>query len=106
MIKRLVITWGDTDTEKSRNCRKLFLQRCSEIPMGEGLFSIVAGIGSSIATQDGRRVLSGIKADAEQVRLGVQRLVFSKGLVDLREVAAHPGAVICKRAARVDEGRN
>ena len=72
--------------------------------MLEGLFDVVAGVGAAVAAQNFRRVVGGVEADAEQVRVFVERGVGLQGLVDVGEVAAHARAVVGERATGVDEG--
>src|SRR5215469_4358685 len=75
-----------------------------KLPVTKGLFRVLAGIRSAIALEYLGRVVRGIKADAEQMCVLVELRIRRELLVDLREVAAHTRAVVCQRAARVDQG--
>src|SRR6267154_1122471 len=63
-----------------------------------------ASVGASVAAQHFWRVMPGIKADAQQMSLVVQRGIGGKLLLDGGEVAAHAYAVIGQRTASVDKG--
>lgn len=96
----------DADVEVLFHLWKLGDGGRGEIPMLEGLFDIVAGVGGAVTAQDPGRVVGGIEADTEQMRLAVEGWIGLEGLVDFGEVVAHAGAVIGEWAAGVDEGHD
>ena len=72
--------------------------------MEEFSVGVVAGVGATVAAENLRSVVGGVKADAEKVSLVVEGWVGGEGFVDVSEVAAHAWAEVSELAAGVDEG--
>ena len=104
MGEGLAVAGGDADVEVLGDGGEFFLGWCGEVPVGEGLAGVLAGVGTAVATEDLGGVVGGIEADAEEVGVGVEFGVGGEGFVDFGEVAAHAGAEVGDGAAGVDEG--
>src|ERR1700733_13287359 len=70
--ERLVVAWSDADIEILCNCGKIFFCGRGEVPVEKFFFGVVAGVGSTVAAEDLRRVVGGVEADAEEVGLVVE----------------------------------
>ncbi len=76
-----------------------------EFPVLEGFLVVIACVRRAVALEYLWRIVSGIKADTEQVRFLVEGSVFLKLLFDGGEVVAHQRAVFRQRAARIDKSQ-
>ena len=99
-----VLLGRGSDEEEMEDGGEFFLGRSGEVPVGEFFLGIAAGVGASVAAEDSGGVVCRVEADAEEVSFRVEGGVDGERLVNLGEVAAHARAVICERAAGVDEG--
>src|SRR5260370_12165635 len=95
---------GDAYGEEVSYGGEVFFGGRGEVPVGEGLFGVVAGVGSAVAAEDLGGVVGGIEADAEEVGPVVEGGVGGQGFVYVGEVAGHAGAEVGQGAAGVDEG--
>ena len=106
VLEGSVFAGCDADVEELLHFGEFGDGGCGKLPVLEGFVDVVAGVGRAIAAQDFGCVVGGIEADAEQVRVLVERGVGLQRLVDGGEVAADMGAVIGERTAGVDESHD
>src|SRR6266852_7632397 len=74
-----------------------------EVPVLKSLVCVSAGVRRAITAQDFRRVVLGIEADGQQMRLCVNIRLLLQLLIDRGKVAAHQRALVGHGTARVDE---
>lgn len=104
MGEGLVVSGSDAYVEELGDGGEVLDRGRSEVPVGEGLFGEVAGVGSAVAAKDLGGVVGGVEADAEEMGTGVEGGIGGEGFVDLGEVATHARAEVGERAAGIDEG--
>src|ERR1700760_90086 len=62
-----------------------------------------AGISSAVGSQDFRRVVCRVEAEAQQMGLLLEPGIRGQLFLDVSEIAAHADAIVGKRATGVDE---
>src|ERR1700735_2086195 len=103
MLQGSILSRSYADIEELLHGREVGDGRRGKIPVLKCFVGEVAGVGSAIAAQNLGRVIGGIKADAEQVRVFVERRIRLQCLVNLCKVTTHAGAEIREGAPSVDE---
>ncbi len=103
MLQGSIFAGSYADVEELFHGREVGDRGRGELPVLEGFVGEVAGVSSAVAAQNFGRIVGGIEADAEQVRMLVARRIGLQGLVDFGKVMTHAGTEIRERAASVDE---
>ena len=57
MVERLAVSGRHADVEELRNGGQIGFAGSGEVPMLEGLFGVLAGVGAAVAAQDLRCVV-------------------------------------------------
>src|SRR5271157_2894803 len=102
-VNDLAILLVVSQSEEVGDLAHLLRRSRRELPMREPGID-PANVPLAIAAQHRRLVVLRVNTDAEQLRFAECLRVLLQLLHHLREIVAHPQAVVRKRASRVDEG--
>src|SRR5271155_316659 len=103
MRNRAILFRRRAYVEEPQHWRQISLTGRSKIPVRKCLVCIFASVRGAVTPQYRGRIVFGIEADTQQMRLLVEIRIGLKRLIDLREVAAHPRTEISQRATRIDK---